>query len=178
MRNWIFAIIMLVCSADLIRCGILTGYPYVNNLLRPWVCIIFFSSIRENLKCVAYDFKDSIVVLFCIFFYILYFASIGYFIVEGSFQGFSDFDTIGDTYYSLVVLITTSNFPDIMLSAYNTNTLFTIYFIVFITFGVFFLMNVLLAVIFDNYKRRVEWNSLNRGKERVKHIEKFFDKYD
>ena len=85
MRNWIFAIIMLVCCADLIRCAILTGYPYVNNLLRPWVCIIFFSSIRENLKCVAYDFKDSIVVLFCIFFYILYFASIGYFIVEGSF---------------------------------------------------------------------------------------------
>ena len=54
-----------------------------------------------------------------------------------------------------MVLITTSNFPDVMLQAYNTSTWFTIYFIFFIVFGVFFLMNVLLAVIFDNYKRRV-----------------------
>ena len=114
----------------------------------------------------------------CIFLYVGYFAAIGYFIVEGTFQGYSDFNTIGNTYYSLIVLITTSNFPDIMLSAYNTSTWYTIFFVFFIIFGVFFLMNVLLAVIFDNYKRRVQWTSQNRGKERIEYIEKFFDKYD
>jgi len=65
-----------------------------------------------------------------------------------------------------------------MLMAYNTSTWYTLFFVFFIMFGVFFLMNVLLAVIFDNYKRRVQWTSQNRGKERLKHIEKFFDKYD
>lgn len=58
----------------------------MNNLCRPWVCVIFFSSIRQNLKSVIYDFKDSIVVLACIFVYIGYFAAIGYFIVDGTFQ--------------------------------------------------------------------------------------------
>ena len=106
-----------------------------------------------------YDFKDSIVVLACIFLYIAYFAAIGFFIVEATFQQFSDFDSYGDTYFSLVILITTSNFPDIMLPAYNTSTWYTVFFVVFVIFGVFFLMNVLLAVIFDNYKRRVEWTS-------------------
>lgn len=91
----------------------------------------------------------------CIFLYIGYFAAIGYFIVEGTFQGYGDFNTIGNTYYQLIVLITTSNFPDIMLQAYNTSTWYTLFFVAFIIFGVFFLMNVLLAVIFDNYKRRV-----------------------
>ena len=65
-----------------------------------------------------------------------------------------------------------------MLQAYNTSTWFTIYFICFVIFGVFFLMNVLLAVIFDNYKRRVQWTSQNRASQRVEHINKFFDNYD
>lgn len=65
-----------------------------------------------------------------------------------------------------------------MLSAYNTSTWYTIFFVAFVIFGVFFLMNVLLAVIFDNYKRRVQWTSDSRGKERIEYIEKFFDKYD
>ena len=84
-RNYIFAGIMLVCGADVIRCAITYSYPYLNNLCRPWVCVIFFSSIRSNLKSVIYDFKDSIVVLLCIFLYIMYFSAIGYFIMEGTF---------------------------------------------------------------------------------------------
>ena len=63
---------------------------------------------------------------------------------------------MGETFYQLTVLITTSNFPDVMLAAYNTSTWFTVFFVIFIIFGVFFLMNVLLAVIFDNYKKQVE----------------------
>ena len=169
-RNWIFFTIQLLCSADVIRAAITYSYPYVNNLCRPWVCIIFFSSIRQNLKSVAYDFKDSIVVLACIFMYIAYFSAIGFFLVEGTFQQFSDFDTFGNTYFSLVILITTSNFPDIMLPAYNTSTWYTLYFILFVIFGVFFLMNVLLAVIFDNYKRRIGWTTETRSRERMKYI--------
>ena len=114
----------------------------------------------------------------CIFLYIGYFAAIGFFIVEGTFEGYGDFNTIGNTYYQLVVLITTSNFPDIMLQAYNTSTWYTLFFVSFVIFGVFFLMNVLLAVIFYNYKRRVQLTSQNRGRERIEFIETFFDRYD
>lgn len=45
-RNWIFFGIQLICSIDVIRAAIYYQYPYVNNLCRPWVCVIFFSSIR------------------------------------------------------------------------------------------------------------------------------------
>jgi len=77
---------------------------------------------------------------------------------------------MGNTYYEMTVLITTSNFPDVMLPAYNTSTWYTLYFITFIVFGVFFLMNVLLAVIFDNYRRRVEWTSQTRSRDRLNYI--------
>lgn len=65
-----------------------------------------------------------------------------------------------------------------MLPAYNTSTWYTIYFIFYVAFGVFFLMNVLLAVIFDNYKRRIGWTSETRSRERMKYINQFFDEYD
>ena len=155
-RNWVYFVIMIICIGDLTKSAIMYSYPYFNNLFRPWICVISFSSMRQNLKSVIFDFKDSIVVLICIFLYITYFAVIGYFIVEGTFQGYSTFDTMGETFYQLTVLITTSNFPDVMLAAYNTSTWFTVFFVIFIIFGVFFLMNVLLAVIFDNYKKQVE----------------------
>ena len=45
-RNWLFFIIMVVCSIDVIRAAVFYQYPYVNNLCRPWVCVIFFGSIR------------------------------------------------------------------------------------------------------------------------------------
>lgn len=169
---------MVVCVIDLIRAAVYYGYPFVNNLFRPWISIIFFASIRQNLKSVIFDFKDSLVVLMCIFLYVAYFSVIGFFIVEATFEGYTDFDTIGDTFYEMIVLITTSNFPDVMLGAYNTSTAFTLFFVVFVIFGVFFLMNVLLAVIFDNYKREVEHASQARGKERAKYIEQLFDRYD
>ena len=62
-RIWGFIAIELVCIADLAEAGYYFRYPYVNNLLRPVVVVVFFSTIRENLKTLANDFKDSLVVL-------------------------------------------------------------------------------------------------------------------
>ena len=85
---------------------------------------------------------------------------------------------MGESYYQLVILITTSNFPDIMLHSYNDNTWYTLYFIVFILFGVFFLLNVLLGVIFENYKRATLENQKERSRQRLKYIGILFDRCD
>ena len=166
-RNWIYFVIMVLCIVDLIVATIMYRYPYFNNLCRPWICILSFNSMRQNLKNVVWDFKDSIVILICIFLFLTYFAVIGFFICEGTFQGYDTFNSMGATYWQLTVLITTSNFPDVMLEAYNDSTWYTVYFIVFVIFGVFFLMNVLLAVIFDNYKKTMENASTERAKVRL-----------
>ena len=42
----------------------------------------------------------------------------------------------------------------------------------------FFLSNVLLAVIFDNYKRRIELNSVIRVGSRRQHVEKIYNQFD
>ena len=62
----------------------------------------------------------------------------------------------------MVMLLTDTSFPDVMLLSYYDSTWYTIYFLIFVVVGIFFLQNVLLAVIFDNYKRRIELNSVER----------------
>ena len=56
----------------------------------------------------------------------------------------------------MLVLLTTSNFPDIMLPAYEKNKLSAIFFVSFLVLGLFFLMNLLLAIFYSNFKDRFE----------------------
>ena len=73
------------------------------------------------------------------------------------------------------MLLTDTNFPDLMLLSYYRNTWYTLYFLVFVVCGIFILSNLLLAVIFDNYKRRIELNSVLRVGTRRQHVEKIYD---
>ena len=71
---------IIICITDLVFSTVNFTYPYINNLMRPAVVVVFFSTIRENLKTLARDFIDSLVILATILIYILYFSSVGIFI--------------------------------------------------------------------------------------------------
>ena len=79
-RIWGFQVMVIICITDLVFSTVNFTYPYINNLMRPFVVVVFFSTIRENLKTLAKDFKDSLIVLITILVYILYFSAVGLFI--------------------------------------------------------------------------------------------------
>ena len=66
------------------------------------------------------------------------------------------FHTLPRALLSLVVLITTANFPDVMLSAYSASRASVIFFATFLLMGTFFLLNMFLAEIVVHYKRQVD----------------------
>ena len=177
-QNWIFVIVVVICITDSVVSVFSFEYPWLNNLLRPVVVILFFSSIRTNLMLVWHDFQDSFIILISIFIFILFFSALGLFIFQGSFTGTTEFNSINESYFQLVMLLTDTNFPDVMLLSYYDSTWYTIFFIIFVVSGVFFLLNVLLAVIFDNYKRRIELNSVQRIGNRRQHVEKIYNRFD
>ena len=78
--NWIFGITVTICIADSIWNAITFEYALINNILRPLVVILFFSSIRSNLLLIWHDFQDSFIILISIFVFILFFSSLGLFI--------------------------------------------------------------------------------------------------
>ena len=56
----------------------------------------------------------------------------------------------------MIILVTTANFPDVMLPAYEKNYWWMLYFVSFLLLGLYFMMNFLLANVFNNFKDRLE----------------------
>ncbi|XP_077574368.1 two pore segment channel 3 isoform X2 [Stigmatopora nigra] len=78
------------------------------------------------------------------------------------------FSNYGDAVFDLYVLVTTANSPDVMMPAYNADSAFVIFFIVYILVNTYVFMSVFLAVVFNNYKKylKEEVRQMVRAKRR------------
>ena len=70
----------MVSVVDLCIAIAVNRYPYIANYARPFVVLVFLSTIRANIFSVAHDLKQSLVILFCIFAYITCYTVIGFYI--------------------------------------------------------------------------------------------------
>uniref|UniRef100_A0A2K5EN79 Voltage-dependent calcium channel protein TPC1 n=1 Tax=Aotus nancymaae TaxID=37293 RepID=A0A2K5EN79_AOTNA len=61
------------------------------------------------------------------------------------------FSTLENSIVSLFVLLTTANFPDVMMPSYSRNPWSCVFFIVYLSIELYFIMNLLLAVVFDTF---------------------------
>lgn len=75
-------------------------------------------------------------------------------------------------------MLTTSNFPDIMLPAYQQSRLNCVFFIVFLLISLFFMQSIILAVVFEYYKKNLKNKMEAQLNDRTKQIELAFDEYD
>ena len=89
-------------------------------------------------------------VLLLLFFYVAVFAAAGVYLYKSDPNDWF-FASFGTAYTQLFVLITTSNFPDIMLPSYARSRWNFLFFLVFVVGGVYFLANLVLAVVYQNY---------------------------
>jgi two pore calcium channel protein 1 len=64
-----------------------------------------------------------------------------------------NFESLESSFYSLFILLTTTNFPDVMIPSYNAQNWTALFFVAYLVFGLFFLMNLVLAVVVSSFKR-------------------------
>ena len=98
----------------------------------------------------------SLPMVIFILLFVFYFAWMGNRLFSGTIEGVENFSTLDDSFFFMFVLLTTSNFPDIMLPAYGQQRHFALFFVIYLTIGLFLLMNLLLAIFYANYQERVE----------------------
>lgn len=88
--------------------------------------------------------------------YIVFFGWMGNRLFRGTIEGAAECSGIGSCSWHLLVLMTTANFPDVMLPAYGLNQGYVLFFFIYMIFGLFFLMNLVLAIFYTNYSNRIQ----------------------
>lgn len=181
-KSWIAQIVLSAISIlDIVVCFVLTGqkynYPWVAAMIRPFYLVISIRVLREYAKRYFLVIKDSTPMVLFIVVYILYFAWMGQRLFSGTLEGVQYFDTFGNSVFNMLVLMTTSNFPDIMLPAYQRDRVACLYFIIYLLVGLFLMMNLLLAIFYSNFKFRFEQNIGNSEEKRSDYLFTQFEKY-
>ena len=162
-RNYALVTILIVSTIDHIL-GLLFSYnSLVSLLLRPLVVYIFFSSVRNNLWMIAYTCKDTGIILSTILTYIMIFSVFSYYLFRSEFEGIAILEDNFESYYQFLILLTTANFPDVMLPAYEKSFWYAAIFVIYLIVGLYFLLNILLANVFSMYKKRLEMKMEKRS---------------
>ena len=157
LRNTLLMVAVGVIVIENIITMITFRRPFLSILLRPFVFACFLHLVRLNFRHFYHDLKDSATILVAIFLFIAMYALIGHFLFRYSFEGYNYFGSISDANYNMLILMTTANFPDVMLQAYSKNYWVMLYFVSYLIIGLYFMMNFLLANVFNRFKDRLEF---------------------
>ena len=82
------------------------------------------------------------------------------------------------SYVNMLTLLTTANFPDIMLPAYYKNYFVMLYFISYLMIGLYILMNLLLATVFNKFKGRYQKRITKNYAKRRELVLKAYNMFD
>ena len=152
-------------------------FPWLSNLIRPIELIVTIELLRNYMRRYLYAMKDTFFMVVLIFCYILYSAFIGSCMFAGTIEGSQYFSNLPESFWSLFVLITTANFPDVMLAAYHDTGFAWLFFVVYLFIGLFLMMNLFLATFYSSYQSVYE-KDIDKGTERRdKHFSALFYKH-
>ena len=152
--QYIILAIIGVCFIDIIICLIFESFPLINFFLRGILIILLIKSLRKMWEIVLKIFYQTRILTFLIVCVMAFFGIVGYFLFSGK---SSDFDTIPISIYSLFILLSTCNFPDVMLGTFDdTNKFPFFYFLIYLAINYFILFTLLKTLyyseFFDSFK--------------------------
>ncbi|XP_040379663.1 two pore calcium channel protein 1 [Oryza brachyantha] len=125
----------------------------------PYIRVLFLiMTIRELRMCAVtlVGMVGTYLNVLALSLLFLVFASwLAYVTFEDTLQGKTLFSSYGATLYQMFVLFTTSNNPDVWVPAYKSSRWYSLFFVVYVLLGVYFLTNLILAVIYDSFKEQL-----------------------
>uniref|UniRef100_A0A672UU13 Voltage-dependent calcium channel protein TPC1 n=1 Tax=Strigops habroptila TaxID=2489341 RepID=A0A672UU13_STRHB len=130
-----------------------TSHVRITRALR---CIFlvdcrYCGAVRRNLRQIFQSLPPFIDILLLLLFFMVIFAILGELYLWKVNVFFQYFNTLENSLVNLFVLLTTSNFPDVMMPSYARNPWSCVFFIVYLSIELYFIMNLLLAVVFDTF---------------------------
>ncbi|KAH9376766.1 hypothetical protein HPB48_010938 [Haemaphysalis longicornis] len=112
----------------------------------------YLGGVRRLTRQILQSLPPVFDMLVILFFFMTLFAILGeYHMYVHSLSLFQYFRTFYNSIVNLFVLLTTSNFPDVMIPYYANSRWASLFFVVFLLVHLYFLMNLVLAVVYERF---------------------------
>ncbi|XP_049497679.1 two pore channel protein 2 isoform X2 [Panthera uncia] len=160
---WLLAYlaVLVVSLADwIVSLSLLCQEPLrIRRLFRPFFLMQNSSMMKKTLKCIRSSLPEMASVVLLLALHLCVFTMLGMLLFTGEKQDdgqdrerLTYFRNLPEALTSLLVLLTTANNPDVMTPAYSKNRAYAVFFIVFTLIGSLFLMNLLTAIIYNQFR--------------------------
>ncbi|KAI5725538.1 hypothetical protein M8J77_016779 [Diaphorina citri] len=124
----------------------------VSRALRPIFVVDtrHLGGVRRFIRQIFQSLPPIFDMLLLIFFFVSIYAILGYYLFSSN-PSDAHFATLFDAFVSMFVLLTTANFPDVMMPAYSQSKWNSLFFISFLCIVLYVLMNLMLAVVYETF---------------------------
>ena len=177
-REILQSILTALAVIDILIAIALDQGMWLSQPIRVILIVVFIRALREAIGRIALVIYDSVAIIVMVIGYVIVSGWIGYRLFRGTQEGEAYFPSLEEGIWSLTILITTANFPDVMLPAYTVNKAYAIFFVLYLVIGLFFLLNLVLAIFYSNYRNRIEQNLDKYEDKRERFLISKFEAYD
>ncbi|XP_065205585.1 two pore calcium channel protein 1-like [Planococcus citri] len=127
-----------------------TAHFRVTRALRPIFLVDthHLGGVRRFIRQILQSLPPIIDMLMLILFFVALFSILGFFLFCTNNHNFA---TLYDSFVSMFVLLTTANFPDVMMPSYAESRWFSLFFISYLCIVLYLLMNLMLAVVYETF---------------------------
>eukprot|EP00762_Andalucia_godoyi_P006102 ANDGO_00385.mRNA.1 Two pore calcium channel protein 1B len=130
-----------------------SGVPVrITRWFRPYYLIFHFDTLRACVRDIRRTLPAILKLLGLVFFVLILYTIFCTVLFFGTEEGDQNFESFLDGLFSMLVCLTNSNFPTVMIPAYQEDRLYGLIFFSYLIINMYFLMTLLLGTAYDSYR--------------------------